>query len=134
MADDQIDLTGKGDGGGACGSEAEGRALLCGCVARRSGALGQIPVSALNIHTDVRCQPLQEDFLSHQNIDHRNIIGGGCNGIENFVGFSHAQRCQNAVLEQSQKVAHPQVQLAVMANHTVDVVFQLPSLPHGAKA
>ena len=134
VADDQIDLTAVGDGGAACGSEAERKSLLCVCVVRRFGILGQIPVSALNIHTDFRCQPFQEDFLFRQNLDGRDIVGGGCNGIENFVGFTHAQRCQNAVLEQSQKVAHPQVQLAVMANHTVDVVLQLPGLPHGAKA
>ena len=87
----------------------------------------------MNIHADFRCKPLQPNLLTCFNRDDRNIVDTRRLGVENCIGLCHTQGRQDTVLEPGQNVAHPQVQLAVVGDHAVDVIGQLTQLAHGAK-
>ena len=88
----------------------------------------KVPVPSCHIGADFRCQPLQFHFLVFTDGDLGHIVRGRCNGVEDGIGLCYRQGCQNAIVKLSQDVAHPQIQLAFIMDHTVGIVFQRTQL------
>ena len=94
------------------------------CQHGNAGFCGEIPVSSLEVLTDLRRETLQPYLLTVADHDGRFIGCSRCNFVKNLIGFCYAQGIQRAIEELSKDIAHPQVCLSTIVDHTVDVIAE----------